>query len=109
MPYPALGRVVLYSFGHLYLNWVWVLAVLAALTMTVGNLAALRQTNLKRMLAYSSTAHAGYILVGVAAGTDFWAWRGSRLQRCWGASWQPGCLEGSFASQDNPDRFPQDK
>jgi NADH-quinone oxidoreductase subunit N len=36
--------------------------------MTVGNLAALRQTNLKRMLAYSSIAHAGYVLVGVAAG-----------------------------------------
>jgi NADH-quinone oxidoreductase subunit N len=66
--FAALGRVVLYSFGRLYLNWVWVLAVLAALTMTVGNLAALRQTNLKRMLAYSSIAHAGYILVGVAAG-----------------------------------------
>jgi NADH-quinone oxidoreductase subunit N len=36
--------------------------------MTVGNLAALRQTNLKRLLAYSSIAHAGYLLVGVAAG-----------------------------------------
>jgi NADH-quinone oxidoreductase subunit N len=66
--FAALGRVVLYSFGQQYQDWVWVLAVLAALTMTVGNLAALRQTNLKRMLAYSSIAHAGYILVGVAAG-----------------------------------------
>jgi NADH-quinone oxidoreductase subunit N len=65
--FAALGRVVLYALGDLNGEWVWVLAVLSALTMTVGNLAALRQTNLKRMLAYSSIAHAGYILVGVAA------------------------------------------
>jgi NADH-quinone oxidoreductase subunit N len=66
--FAALGRVALYGFGDLYGQWVWVLAVLAALTMTVGNLAALRQTVLKRMLAYSSIAHAGYVLVGIAAG-----------------------------------------
>jgi NADH-quinone oxidoreductase subunit N len=66
--FAALGRVVLYAFGDRYADWVWTLAVLAALTMTVGNLAALRQTHLKRMLAYSSIAHAGYILVGLAAG-----------------------------------------
>ncbi len=47
--------------------WVPLLAVLAILTMTVGNLLALAQTNLKRMLAYSSIAHAGYLLVGVVA------------------------------------------
>ena len=41
----------------------------SALTMTVGNLAALRQTSLKRMLAYSSVAHTGYLLMGLAAGT----------------------------------------
>ena len=41
------------------------LVVIAALTMTVGNLAALRQDNIKRMLAYSSIAHAGYLLLGV--------------------------------------------
>ncbi len=46
------------------------LAVLAALTMTLGNLAALRQTSLKRMLAYSSIAHAGYVLTGLAAGSE---------------------------------------
>jgi len=43
------------------------LAILAAVTMTLGNLSALRQTNLKRLLAYSSIAHAGYALMGVAA------------------------------------------
>ncbi len=47
--------------------WGPAVAALAALTMTVGNLAALRQVSLKRMLAYSSIAHAGYILVGLAA------------------------------------------
>ena len=44
----------------------WVLAVVS---MTVGNLAALTQSNVKRMLAYSSIAHAGYVLIGVVAGT----------------------------------------
>ena len=43
--------------------------VLAVVTMTVGNFAALTQSNLKRMLAYSSIAHAGYLLIGVVAGT----------------------------------------
>ena len=49
--------------------WGLALAILAVLTMTLGNLAALRQTSLKRLLAYSSIAHAGYILVGLATGT----------------------------------------
>jgi NADH-quinone oxidoreductase subunit N len=48
-------------------GWIGVVAVLAAASMTYGNFAALAQTNFKRMLAYSSIAHAGYMLVGVAA------------------------------------------
>ena len=48
-------------------GWVGLVAVIAAATMTFGNFAALAQTNLKRMLAYSSIAHAGYLLVGVLA------------------------------------------
>ncbi|HTA20735.1 MAG TPA: NADH-quinone oxidoreductase subunit N, partial [Polyangia bacterium] len=48
-------------------GWASILSVLAALTMTLGNLAALRQENIKRMLAYSSIAHAGYLLLGVVA------------------------------------------
>ena len=52
-------------------DWQIVLAVIAAVTMTLGNLVALWQTNIKRMLAYSSIAHAGYILMAVAAGTEF--------------------------------------
>jgi len=46
------------------------LAILAAITMTLGNFAALRQSSLKRMLAYSSIAHAGYVLIGVACMTE---------------------------------------
>lgn len=49
--------------------WAPALAVLALLTMTLGNLAALRQRSLKRMLAYSSIAHAGYMLIGPVTGT----------------------------------------
>ena len=48
-------------------QWEGVIVVLAVLTMTVGNIVALVQRNIKRMLAYSSIAHAGYILVGMAA------------------------------------------
>ena len=60
-------RIFIEALGPMRGEWALIVGVLAALTMTVGNLAALRQTNLKRMLAYSSIAHAGYILVGVAA------------------------------------------
>ena len=48
-------------------GWIGIVAVVAAVTMTYGNLAALRQRNFKRMLAYSSIAHGGYLLVGVIA------------------------------------------
>ncbi len=50
-------------------EWVVAIWVLAFLTMTVGNVTALVQTNIKRMLAYSSIAHAGYLLVGILAGS----------------------------------------
>jgi NADH-quinone oxidoreductase subunit N len=52
------------------IGWSTMFYVLAVVTMTVGNIAALTQTNLKRMLAYSSIAHAGYLLIGVVAGTQ---------------------------------------
>ena len=51
------------------IGWGVMFYVLAVVTMTVGNFAALTQSNLKRMLAYSSIAHAGYLLIGVVAGT----------------------------------------
>ncbi len=50
-----------------FTGWANIIVVLAAATMMLGNLAALRQENIKRLLAYSSIGHAGYILVGVAA------------------------------------------
>src|SRR4051794_19908504 len=50
-------------------DWRLLFEVLSIVTMTVGNVAALTQSNLKRMLAYSSVAHAGYVLIGVVAGT----------------------------------------
>jgi len=49
------------------IDWPSVLMVISALTMTVGNIAALTQTNMKRLLAYSSIAHAGYLMMGVVA------------------------------------------
>jgi len=51
-------------------DWRLLFEALSIVTMTVGNLAALTQTNIKRMLAYSSIAHAGYLLIGVVAGTS---------------------------------------
>jgi len=50
--------------------WAPILAVIAVVTMTVGNLAAINQSNVKRLLAYSSISHAGYILLGVVAGNE---------------------------------------
>jgi NADH-quinone oxidoreductase subunit N len=50
--------------------WIPVLGVIALLTMTLGNVAALTQNNLKRLLAYSSISHAGYMLLGLVAGNE---------------------------------------
>ncbi len=50
-------------------RWTVVIAAVAAVTMVLGNVLALSQTNVKRMLAYSSIAHAGYVLTGLAAGS----------------------------------------
>ncbi|MDP3112220.1 MAG: NADH-quinone oxidoreductase subunit N [Thermodesulfovibrionales bacterium] len=68
--FAVLGRVFLVAFGSVKLEWSAVLVPIAILTMGVGNIVALSQTNIKRMLAYSSIAHAGYILLGIIAGTS---------------------------------------
>jgi len=68
--FAAFLRVFLYSLSSLQTDWVWVLWVLAVLTMTLGNLVAIAQKNIKRMLAYSSIAHAGYILVAMVAASE---------------------------------------
>jgi NADH-quinone oxidoreductase subunit N len=54
--------------AELHATWMTALAVIAAITMTVGNVIAISQKNIKRMLAYSSIAHAGYALVGFVTG-----------------------------------------
>jgi NADH-quinone oxidoreductase subunit N len=66
--FAALLRVLLTAVRGAPLDWPLLMWGLAALTMTVGNVVALAQQNLKRMLAYSSIAHVGYMLVGVVAG-----------------------------------------
>ncbi len=66
----AFAALILVLFHALPVErWGLVLAVVATVTMILGNVVAVAQTNVKRMLAYSSIAHAGYILVGLAAGT----------------------------------------
>ncbi|HET9451645.1 MAG TPA: NADH-quinone oxidoreductase subunit N [Aggregicoccus sp.] len=72
--FAALLRIFPGTLTALAGEWRGILAVLSILTMVLGNLAALRQTSLKRLLAYSSIAHAGFILIGVAAGSGRGAW-----------------------------------
>ncbi len=67
--FAAFLRIVVVAFPSQQPTFGYAIAILAVVTMTLGNLAALQQTSLKRMLAYSSIAHAGYILVGLAPGT----------------------------------------
>ncbi len=66
----VLMRVMLAAFPGIQPEWQNILAVGSALTMTVGNLIALSQRNIKRLLAYSSIAHAGYSLLAVAAASQ---------------------------------------
>ena len=65
----ALGRVCMVAFASEQGVWSAIMIVLAVLSMTVASLLALAQTNMKRLLAYSSVAHAGYALLGLIAGT----------------------------------------
>ena len=73
----VLGKIALVGFGPVHGNAAWhamaagwspILAVLAALSILIGNLVALAQTNVRRLLAYSAVAHAGYTLLGLIAG-----------------------------------------
>ena len=66
--FAVLLRVFFLGFFDVALDWGILLAVLAAASMTIGNLVAISQSNIRRLLGYSTIAHAGYILVGVAAG-----------------------------------------
>ncbi|MCH8085252.1 MAG: NADH-quinone oxidoreductase subunit N [Nitrosopumilus sp.] len=64
--FAAAIRVIVLGMVVLNLDWTLALGILAVMTMTIGNIAAIMQKNLTRMLAYSSIAHAGYILIGLA-------------------------------------------
>ena len=69
----VLIRVLAYfreGFVSLNIDWTYVLSVLSVLTMIVGTVVGVVQTNVKRLLAYSSIAHAGYLLIGVCVGTQ---------------------------------------
>jgi NADH-quinone oxidoreductase subunit N len=66
--FAALLRVLIIAFAKYQLDWSIILWVLACLSMTLGNVIALSQTNIKRLLAYSSIAHAGYVLVALVGG-----------------------------------------
>ena len=66
--FAMLLRILLEGVPSMSAEWRELFWVLAIITMTVGNVAALTQSNVKRMLAYSSIAHAGYVLMGIVAG-----------------------------------------
>ena len=65
-----LMRALVDGLGGLVADWSQMLAVLAVLSMAAGNVIAIAQTNIKRMLAYSAIAHVGFVFVGMASGTS---------------------------------------
>ena len=68
--FAMLMRIFFEGLPSLVSHWQVIFVCLAVLTMTLGNIAALTQSNIKRMLAYSSIAHVGYILIGIAVATE---------------------------------------
>ncbi len=68
--FAVLGRVFMVAFAPVQVDWAAILIPISILTMAVGNIVALSQTNIKRMLAYSSIAHAGYALLGIIVGNN---------------------------------------
>ena len=72
--FAILLRIFYEGLGTLRIEWQPIVAVVAAATMIWGNVAALTQENVKRMLAYSSIAHAGYVLIGVLAVSEIGLW-----------------------------------
>src|SRR5204863_8752614 len=68
--FAAFVRVFLWTLQPLHVQWAPVLSAIAGITMILGTVVGVAQSSVKRMLAYSSIAHAGYLLVGLVAGTD---------------------------------------
>jgi NADH-quinone oxidoreductase subunit N len=71
--FAVLVRLFFVAFPNFAPSWTLVIAALSAITMTVGNLLAISQTNVKRLLAYSSIAHAGYAMIGLVSFTQLGA------------------------------------
>ncbi|MVM30662.1 NADH-quinone oxidoreductase subunit NuoN [Spirosoma sp. HMF4905] len=65
--FAALFRLLSVSFGGVYTFWWTILAIITALTLVAGNITAVYQTSFKRMMAYSSISHAGYLLIGLSS------------------------------------------
>lgn len=69
--FAAWARILMHALSPLDTDWAYPLRVLAIATMTIGNLLAISQASVKRMLAYSSIAHAGYVLIAIVAGEEW--------------------------------------
>jgi NADH-quinone oxidoreductase subunit N len=69
--FAAWGRILLHKLSALDSDWLFPLWTIAIATMTIGNLLAITQSSVKRMLAYSSIAHAGYLLIAVVVGAEW--------------------------------------
>ena len=69
--FAAWARILLYKFSPFESDWAFPLWIITIATMTLGNLLAITQTSVKRMLAYSSIAHAGYLLIPIVVGVEW--------------------------------------
>lgn len=69
--FAMLMRLLIEGLGGMHADWQQLLVILAVLSMAIGNIVAIAQTNLKRMLAYSTISHVGFILLGVLSGTVY--------------------------------------
>ena len=69
-PFVVLLRVMLVPFGHVAVQWEPIIVLVSIASMVLGAIAAIAQTNIKRLMAYSSIGHMGYALIGLAAGTE---------------------------------------
>jgi NADH-quinone oxidoreductase subunit N len=69
-PFVVLLRLMIGPFGHVTVQWQPIIVFVAIASMVLGAVAAIAQTNIKRLMAYSSIGHMGYALIGLAAGTE---------------------------------------
>jgi NADH-quinone oxidoreductase subunit N len=69
-PFVVLLRVMFGPFGHVAIEWQPIIVLVAIASMLLGSFAAIAQTSIKRLMAYSSIGHMGYALIGLAAGTE---------------------------------------